>query len=75
MAFVLSSCFQEDERVPPHIPGEVETGVAEMGPYYSQQIYFDLVTNTQLVSSPISKHCFIEVGGAGKYMICSFLPE
>lgn len=42
----LSSCFQEDEPVPPYAsPGDVTTVVAEMGSDYAVQLFYDLGTN------------------------------
>ncbi len=43
----LSSCFQEDDPVPPYqSPAGVTSSVAGMGPLYGTQWYFDLGTDT-----------------------------
>lgn len=43
----LTSCFKEDEPVPPYVsPEGVVTVVAEMKPDYSLQLYYDLETNS-----------------------------
>jgi len=50
----LSSCFQEDEMVPPYEPGDLQTGTAGMGPYYGQQVYYDLTGNMAVDSNRVS---------------------
>jgi hypothetical protein len=40
--FFFSSCFEEDERVTPHEPGEVETATIAQKQDYSQTVFFDL---------------------------------
>lgn len=43
----LTSCFQEDEPVPPYqSPPGVSTNVVNMGPLYGTQWYYDLETDT-----------------------------
>jgi hypothetical protein len=42
IAALLTSCFKEDEKVPPHDPGNVKTVVIEMTNNYKYQVYFDL---------------------------------
>lgn len=42
LSALLSSCFKEDERVTPHIPGEILTATIPMTMYYSNQVYFNL---------------------------------
>ena len=52
MATCLSSCFKEDDPVPPYVsPAGVHTVVAEMKPDYSIQSYYDLETNTFVSSN------------------------
>ncbi len=47
LAFALSGCFKEDEPVPPYVsPEGVTTVVAEIGPDYGTQLFYDLETNT-----------------------------
>lgn len=38
----LTSCFEKDEMVPPHIPGDVVTAVIPMTMYYTNQVYYNL---------------------------------
>lgn len=48
----LTSCFKEDEPVPPyHSPAGVVTVIAETKPDYSQQTYYDLATNAFVASN------------------------
>lgn len=48
----LSSCFKEDEPVPPYVsPEGVLTAVAETKPDYSMQVYYDLESNTFVQSN------------------------
>ncbi len=43
----FTSCFQEDEPVPPYVsPSGVTTNVAGMGPSYGTQWYYDLGTDS-----------------------------
>jgi len=51
---LLSSCFQEDEMVPSHETGDLTVGVAQMGPYYGRQIYYDLTGNLEVASNPVA---------------------
>lgn len=49
----LNSCFQEDERVPPHVPGD-ELSFEFKENMYTVQSYFDLSDNQVVSSSPNS---------------------
>jgi len=51
--FLLQSCFQEEEPVPPHEQGDMEEGRASLGFYYEDQVYFDLYSNVEVTSSSI----------------------
>lgn len=52
MVLSLSSCFKEDEPVPPYkSPDGVVTAMAETKPDYSMQVYYDLETNTFVSSN------------------------
>ena len=51
--FLLQSCFQEEEPVPPHEQGDMEEGRAALGFYYEDQVYFDLYSNVEVTSSSI----------------------
>lgn len=52
MAMSLTSCFREDEPVPPYeSPAGVVTNMAEMKPDYSMQTYYDLETNSFVASN------------------------
>lgn len=49
--FLITSCFQEDERVMPHIPGEGQAFEMELS-IYENQLYFDFNTGTVLSAVP-----------------------
>lgn len=49
----LQSCFKEEEKIPPHEQGDLEEGQAALGPYYEDQVYFDLHSNLEAASSSI----------------------
>lgn len=51
---LFSSCFQEDEMVPPYEPGDLQTGTAGVGPYYGYQVYYDLTGNMAVDSNKVS---------------------
>lgn len=51
VVFVLSSCFKEDEKIPAHDPGDVTEAEVAMHETYSDQVYFDLSTNTSVSSN------------------------
>lgn len=47
LLILFSSCFKEDEPVPPYVsPPGVITNVAEMGPTYDKQLFYDLGTDS-----------------------------
>lgn len=46
---ILTSCFQKDEMVPVHEPGDASTVVIPMTQYYNFQVYFNL-DNGKIVS-------------------------
>jgi len=46
LVFILSSCFKEDEKVPAHDPGNLIEGQVAMGETYTDQVYYNLSTNT-----------------------------
>jgi hypothetical protein len=50
LILILSSCFKEDDKIPPHQPGDIQTQTIAMGSYYETQMYFDLSAN-KVVSS------------------------
>jgi len=41
----FSSCFEKDQMVPKHEPGDVIVGVIPMTMYYSNQVYYNLGTS------------------------------
>ena len=51
---LITSCFQEDEIVPPHEAGDLTVGVTQMGPYYGRQVYYDLAGNMEVSSNEVS---------------------
>lgn len=54
LALGFTSCFQEEEMVPPHEEGDLETGQAPMGVNYGNQVFFDLKQNRVASSNIIS---------------------
>jgi hypothetical protein len=51
---MFSSCFKEDEKVPPHDPGELKTTTIELTQDYRYQVYYDL-GDEAVVSSNLKK--------------------
>lgn len=52
MATALTSCFKEDDPVPPYVsPEGVVKAMAETKSDYSMQVYYDLETNTFVASN------------------------
>jgi hypothetical protein len=51
LVIITTSCFPEDEKVAPHIPGEGQEFMLESS-VYDNQIYFDFNTGTVLSESP-----------------------
>ena len=49
----LQSCFKEEEMITPHVQGDMEEEQAALGPYYENQVYFDLNNNEEVSSSTI----------------------
>jgi len=45
LIFILTSCFEEDVRVPPHEQGDLKVGVVELTENYKYQVFFDLENN------------------------------
>jgi hypothetical protein len=46
IAFSVTSCFKEDEKVTPHVPGDAMIDTIELTGYYKNQVYYDLGTKT-----------------------------
>ena len=44
-SFLFTSCFKEDDMIPKHTVGDIQSYTVEMGQYYMTQSYFDLGTN------------------------------
>jgi hypothetical protein len=63
------ACFQEDERVPPHQQGDLEEGVAPMGPLYGSQVYYDLGSNGEAASIPVTAWDLAFEGSTGGWMV------
>ena len=51
MTFMLSSCFKEDERIPPHDPGDVTIDTIVMTNNYRYQVYYDLGTESVVATN------------------------
>jgi hypothetical protein len=54
LAILCSACFEDDTLVLPHEQGDREMGVAEMGPFYGSQVYYDLHSNREVVSNTVT---------------------
>lgn len=54
LAVVLTSCFEEEEMVAPHIQGNLEMGMASLGSEYAFQVYYDLNSNREVASNLVS---------------------
>jgi hypothetical protein len=47
LSLLLSSCFKDDEKVPPHQAGNVRTDTIGMSSDYKYQIYYDLTSGKE----------------------------
>lgn len=63
------ACFQEEERVAPHQQGDLEEGVAPMGPLYGTQVYYDLGSNGEVASIPVTAWDLAFEGSTGGWTI------
>ena len=54
-AFALTSCFEEEAMVAPHIQGDMEEGQAGLGSNYERQVFFDLNQNKEVRSNLVSE--------------------
>lgn len=54
LTLLTTSCFKEDEKIPPHDPGDVKTVTIELTKDYKYQVYYDL-GNGQVVSTNLKK--------------------
>ncbi len=55
LLFALTSCFEEDEMVPPHDPGDLTVGNVELSETYKYQVFYDFETNTGVKQNLISE--------------------
>jgi hypothetical protein len=55
LLFALTSCFEEDEMVPPHDPGDLTTGKVELTETYKYQVFYDFETNSSIKQNLISE--------------------
>jgi hypothetical protein len=51
ISVLLTSCFKDDEMVPPHDSGDVNTVIIPMTQYYTYQLYFNLENNEVVESN------------------------
>lgn len=51
LAVSLAGCFEDDDKVPPHESGDVETAEIEMTSTYKYQVYYDLGTGSAVSSN------------------------
>jgi hypothetical protein len=65
----LSSCFKEEELVPPHEQGNLEEGVAAIGSLYENQVYYDLFENKEVSSNNLSAWDLSFESSAGGWLI------
>jgi len=55
LLFALTSCFEEDEMVLPHDPGDLTVGKVELTETYKYQVFFDLETNKSVKQNIITE--------------------
>ncbi len=55
LLFALTSCFEEDEMVMPHEPGDLMVGMAELTESYKYQVFYNLETNSVVKQNLISE--------------------
>ena len=55
LLFALTSCFEEDEMVPKHDPGDLTTVIVELTETYKYQAFFDLETNRTVKQNLITE--------------------
>jgi hypothetical protein len=55
LLFALASCFEEDEMVLPHDPGDLTVGVVELTETYQYQVFYDFETNSAVKQNLISE--------------------
>ena len=48
LLFALTSCFEEDEMVLPHDPGDLTVGEVELTESYKYQVFYDFETNSTI---------------------------
>ena len=53
LILTLQSCFEEEEMVPLHEQGDLQEGQAALGPYYENQVFYDLNGNEEVTGSSI----------------------
>jgi len=54
LLFALTSCFEQDEMVPPHDPGNLTVGEVALTETYKYQVFYDLETNSSIKQILIS---------------------
>ncbi len=52
MAVLLTSCFKEDERIMPHVPGDYITDTVALTDNYKFQVYYSLSDSSAVASLP-----------------------
>ena len=55
LLLAFTSCFEEDEMVLPHEPGNLTVGTVELTETYKYQVFFDLETNTSVKQNLLSE--------------------
>jgi len=55
LCLALTSCFEEDEMVPKHDPGDLTVGKVELTETYQYQVFFDFETNMEVKQNLISE--------------------
>lgn len=53
-ALLVTSCFQEDTMVVPHVQGDLLEGQVAMGGLYGTQVFYDLLENEVAASGPVT---------------------
>lgn len=55
LLFALTSCFEEDEMVLPHDPGDLTEGEVELTETYKYQVFYDFETNSTIKQNIFSE--------------------
>jgi len=51
LVFLFTSCFKDDERVTPHVPGNYVTNTIALTDNYKNQVYYSLFDSTAVITN------------------------